>query len=242
MASRPLSAVCSCRAGRASTTSTAAEATAAITGWRRTGRRIAPHTRPPSAPSRRRRPTNGIRPFSTRSPSADRTAGRTVSEPIMATKTTIIVPTANDMKVLSPEKNIPAIAIITVKPEIRTARPEVAAAAGGPRPRCVQLALVALAAHVEERVVHPDRQADQEDDLADPSVHRDELAGQRDQAHRREHGGQPERHRDQRRRQRADDQQQDEDRQRDRDQPGPPELGADELWRAFSVETPAEAT
>ena len=52
-----------------------------------------------------------------------------MSEPIIATATTIIVPTANDMNVLSPEKNMPAMAIMTVMPEIRTARPEVAAAA-----------------------------------------------------------------------------------------------------------------
>ena len=70
-----------------------------------------------------------MRPFSMRSPSADRTAGSTVSEPIIATKTTSIAPMAKDMNVLSPEKNIPAMAIMTVTPESRTARPEVAAAA-----------------------------------------------------------------------------------------------------------------
>ena len=75
------------------------------------------------------RQRNGTRPFSTLSPSHDSIAGSTVSEPIIATATTIIVPIANDMNVLSPEKNIPAIAIITVMPEISTARPDVAAAA-----------------------------------------------------------------------------------------------------------------
>ncbi len=70
-----------------------------------------------------------MRPFSTRSPSVDRIAGSTVSEPSMATATTSMVPMAKDMKVLSPDRNMPAIAIITVTPEIRTARPEVAAAA-----------------------------------------------------------------------------------------------------------------
>ena len=45
----------------------------------------------------------------------------------MATPTTIIVPIANDTNVAWPEKNIPAIAIMTVKPEMSTARPEVAA-------------------------------------------------------------------------------------------------------------------
>ncbi len=56
-------------------------------------------------------------------------AGSTVSDPIMATATTIMVPMAYDMNVLSPENSIPAMAMMTVKPEIRTARPDVAAAA-----------------------------------------------------------------------------------------------------------------
>ena len=68
-ASSPLSAVWRCSAGSASTISTAAEATVEITGWRRTGRRIAPQKRLPSPLSRRSRCRNGIRPFSTRSPS-----------------------------------------------------------------------------------------------------------------------------------------------------------------------------
>ena len=97
-------------------------------GRRRTRSRMAPHTR--DSPSlRRRRCTNGMRPFSTRSPSFDSSAGSTVSEPIIAIATTIIVPIENDMNDLSPERNMPPIAIRTVMPEIRTARPEVAAAA-----------------------------------------------------------------------------------------------------------------
>ena len=56
----------------------------------------------------------------------------------MATATTMIVPMPNDEKIALPEKNMPAIAAITVKPEISTARPEVAAAtssaASGERP------------------------------------------------------------------------------------------------------------
>ncbi len=43
--------------------------------------------------------------------------------------TTSIVAAAKPSKVLSPLMNIPAIATITVKPEIRTERPDVAAAA-----------------------------------------------------------------------------------------------------------------
>ena len=83
----------------------------------------------PSLSLRRRRCTNGTRPFSTRSPSLESIAGSTVSEPSIATATTIIVPTEKDMNVLSPERNMPAIAIRTVMPETSTARPEVAAAA-----------------------------------------------------------------------------------------------------------------
>ena len=70
-----------------------------------------------------------MRPFSTLSPSRPSSAGSTVSEPTIATNTTIIVATENDMNVLSPDRNMPAIAAITVMPEIRTLRPDVAAAA-----------------------------------------------------------------------------------------------------------------
>ena len=70
-----------------------------------------------------------MRPFSTRSPSQDSIAGSTVSEANMAMATTRIAPSAKEMKALSPLMNMPAIATITVTPEISTARPEVAAAA-----------------------------------------------------------------------------------------------------------------
>ena len=72
------------------------------------------------------------------------------------------------MNVLSPEKNIPAIAIITVMPEMSTARPDVAAAAssaaGSLRParRSSRSRL-----DVEERVVDADGEPDQQDDLRD---------------------------------------------------------------------------
>ncbi len=56
----------------------------------------------------------------------------------MATPTTIIVAIPKDRYVLSPENSIPAIAIITVTPEMSTERPDVAAAASSaarwPRP------------------------------------------------------------------------------------------------------------
>ena len=103
-------------------------ATAETSGRRRTRSRIAPQNR--LSPSVRRSfQRNGTRAFSMRSPSQESIAGSTVSEPIMATATTVMVAIAKDMNVLSPEKNIPAIAIMTVMPEMRTARPEVAAAA-----------------------------------------------------------------------------------------------------------------
>ena len=53
----------------------------------------------------------------------------TVSEPIIATPTTSIVAIEKDMNVLSRVRNILAIATITVNPEMRTERPDVAAAA-----------------------------------------------------------------------------------------------------------------
>ena len=71
---------------------------------------------------------NGSLPFSIRSPSHASTAGSTVSDDRIAIATTRIVPSAKEMNVLSPVRNMPAIAAITVRPEIRTARPEVAAA------------------------------------------------------------------------------------------------------------------
>ena len=63
---------------------------------------------------------------------------------------------------------MPAIAISTVAPEISTAWPDVAR---GDQQRLVGVPpvapLLALPPQVEERVVHADRQADQQDDRAD---------------------------------------------------------------------------
>ena len=67
-------------------------------------------------------------PRSMRSPSFPRTAGSTVSEPTSERKTTIIAPIPIEVKIFVPASSIPAIAIRTVTPEIRTACPEVAAA------------------------------------------------------------------------------------------------------------------
>ena len=126
--STPVSTVFSRRPGIASVNRTVAASTAETSGRRRTRSRIADQTR--DSPSRPRfsRETNGTRPFSTRSPSFESTAGRTVREPSTATATTRIVPTANDMNVALPVRSMPAIAIITVSPDTSTARPEVAAA------------------------------------------------------------------------------------------------------------------
>ena len=57
------------------------------------------------------------------------TAGSTVREPTIAASTTIIVPSPIVANSELPETNIPAIAISTVAPEIRTACPEVREAA-----------------------------------------------------------------------------------------------------------------
>ena len=56
-------------------------------------------------------------------------AGSTVSEPSMAMATTIMVATPIAAKLASPTRSMPPMATITVKPEMRTERPEVAAAA-----------------------------------------------------------------------------------------------------------------
>ena len=65
---------------------------------------------------------------STLSPRADNRAGSTVSEPSTVVATTRIVPTAKLTNVVSKVRNMPAIATITVRPEIQIERPEVCAA------------------------------------------------------------------------------------------------------------------
>ena len=69
-----------------------------------------------------------MRPLSMRSPSQASMAGTTVTEPIMATATTMIAPMPSEVNVRSPASSRPPMAAITVKPETSTARPEVAAA------------------------------------------------------------------------------------------------------------------
>ena len=91
--------------------------------------------------------------------------------PESAIATTSTVPTPKDAKVCEPMRNMPAIAVITTKPENSTARPEVAAAV------CSASALVRprarssrVAAQVEQRVVDADGQADQQDHRVDRRV------------------------------------------------------------------------
>ena len=141
-----------------------------------------------------------------------------MSEPIIAIATTIIVPIEKDMNTLSPERNMPAIAIRTVKPEIEDGtagggcggleRSGLAASGG---------TLLAFAPEVEERVVDPDGEPDQQDHLADLLVHREQVARQRDEGGRREHGRDREQQRNRGRDRRAEHEQQDEQRERERD-------------------------
>ena len=116
------------RAGKASATSTPPARTADRRGRRRTRSTIEPQIRP-SPSSRRSRLTNGTRSRSTLSPSLESSAGMTVSEPSIAVATTVIVARPNEAKAASPVRNMPAIATMTVSPEMSTERPEVAAAA-----------------------------------------------------------------------------------------------------------------
>ena len=121
------------------------------------------------------------------------------------------------MNVAAPPKYMPAIAAITVRPEIEHGT------AGG-RGRRLQrrllrapaCALLALTAQVEHRVVHADGQADQQHDRADRLVHRPDLADRADQADRRGHGGDGEQQRHEGREQRAESEDQDDQRDRQR--------------------------
>jgi hypothetical protein len=76
-------------------------------------------------------------------------------------------------------------------------------------------ALLALAAQVEEGVVDPDREADEEDDRGGRLLDRERLARQRDEPHPGGDRGEPEQDGDARRDERAE--REEEDRERDRD-------------------------
>ena len=115
-------------AGIASATSAPPAISADTSGRLSVRVRIAPHTR--DSPWWRRLLTYGTRPFSSQffSPRNASIAGRKVIEPSTATATTSIVPMPKPMKIALPANSSPAIAVITVRPEMSTARPEVAAA------------------------------------------------------------------------------------------------------------------
>ena len=116
------SCVCIVSVGMASATSAPPERTAAIAGCLITPSSTKPQTRDSRAPLR---PRNGIRPLSTRCSSFPSSAGRIDSEPISATATISIAPTAIEVNTAFPVNSIPAMAISTVRPEIRIAWPEV---------------------------------------------------------------------------------------------------------------------
>ena len=128
MPSVPGALNCMPSAGIDSATRTPPAASTEISGRARTRSRMAPQTR--DSPPELRRRAHGTRPFSSQPFSArnESSAGRTVSDPTTATPTTMIVPIPKETKIGLPEKNMPAIAAITVRPEITTARPDVAAA------------------------------------------------------------------------------------------------------------------
>ena len=79
--------------------------------------------------------------------------------------------------------------------------------------------LLALALQVEERVVDADGEADQQEHGADVLVHRDQVARQRDETERPEHGREREQQRHACGDDRAEDEQQDQEGQRDRPLP-----------------------
>ena len=109
-----------------------------------------------------------MRPLSTRSPSFDSTAGQHGERPSIATATTSIVPVANEVKAGEPARYMPAIAIMTVRPETSTACPEVAAAASIAASLSASgCALLAHPAQVEQRVVDAHGQPDEQDDVLD---------------------------------------------------------------------------
>ena len=119
--------VCRPRAGEATASSAPAATTAEMAGRASTTRSTAVQIRlPPDG--RRARPRNGIRPSSTLSPSSDIIAGSTVTDPAIAISTTEMVATAKPANSCMPDRNMPAMATITVSPETRTDRPDVAAA------------------------------------------------------------------------------------------------------------------
>ena len=178
---------------------------------------MAPQTRDSPLFAWRRLVMKGMRPFSSQFFRLRKAsiAGRKVSEPSIATATTSMVPTPKPTKIGLPANSSPAIAVITVRPEMSTARPEVAAAtstaASAERPRSRSSITRRV---VEHRVVHADGEADDDHELGhvggqrvEPADRPDQSDGGRDGAgaeHEREPGGHDGAERDE-----QDDQQQD---------------------------------
>ena len=93
-------------------------------------------------------------------------------------------------KIGLPANSSPAIAVITVRPEISTARPEVAAAIStAASARVAAVALLHHAARVEHRVVDADGEADDHHELGHVGRQRVELADRPEQADRGRDGG-----------------------------------------------------
>ena len=152
----------------------------AETQQREPGRRSTPAMKRPHGPSSRGRPRKiGMRPRSTLSPSRCRTAGSTVSEPTIAARTTIIVPSADRREERVARDEHPGHRdqhgrARRSAPPAPTCAPRVAGRSCGVRPASP---LLALAPQVEERVVDPDRHADHQDDRAERLlVGRDDVA------------------------------------------------------------------
>ena len=142
-------------AGNASASSTPTEMTTDRDG---PAQHVPDHPRPAARTTARARRRAMIghsptRPGRRDSPSR---AGNTVTDPMTATATTSIVPRPSEVKTALPATNIPAIAVITVSPDMRTARP--LSPPREPAPwRCRRpAALFELAAKVEHRVVDAD--------------------------------------------------------------------------------------
>ena len=136
----------------------------------------------------------------------------------MATATTMIVPRPNSVIPWIPAKNIPAIAMITVSPEISTERPEVDAAALQRRLFAAPCrTLLALTLEIEHRVVDADGEPDQQDQLVDGLIDGHQRAGNRDQPEGGEDGGQREQQRDARGDEASEDDDQDDQRHRQRE-------------------------
>ena len=152
----------------------------------------------------------------TLSPSLDSSAGRTVSDPITETATTRIVPVAIEREGL-----VSGQVHARHRGDHGQAGDQHGAARGrrGRLQRCLLAAsgspLLALAAHVEQRVVDADGHPDQQHDLGHGRVDREDLADQRDQSERGAHAGDRKQHRDAGGDQRPE--REDQDHQRDRE-------------------------